>query len=71
VPEAGEESSMNRLDGGLPPRYRIALVRESEAPFTSYPMFHNSAELFGALREEFAALDRECFFVVTSMSSTI
>ncbi len=56
---------MNRLNGGMPPRYRIALVRESEAPFTSFPVFHNSAELFEAFREEFAALDREVFAVIT------
>ena len=56
---------MNRLNGGMLPRYRIALVRESEAPFTSFPVFHNSAELFEAFREEFAALDRESFCVVT------
>ncbi len=49
----------------LPPRYKVMLVRESAATFTSYPKFQNSRDLFESFREEFAALDRENFAMVT------
>ena len=51
--------------GNVLPRYRVTLVREAEASFTSYPKFHNSRELFECFREEFAALDREVFSMIT------
>ena len=49
----------------LLPRYRIMLVKEAEDTFTSYPKFQNSRDLFQSFREEFAALDREFFFMIT------
>ena len=49
----------------LLPRYRIMLVKEAEDTFTSYPRYQNSRELFDAFREEFTALDREFFFMIT------
>jgi DNA repair protein RadC len=49
----------------LLPRYRVMLVKESEATFTSYPRFQNSRDLFESFREEFAALDREYFVMIT------
>jgi DNA repair protein RadC len=49
----------------LLPRYRIMLVKEAEATFTSYPKFQNSRELFESFREELAALDREYFLLIT------
>jgi DNA repair protein RadC len=49
----------------LLPRYRIMLVKEPEAVFTSYPRYANSRELFEAFREEFTTLDREFFFMIT------
>jgi DNA repair protein RadC len=49
----------------LLPRYRIMLVKEAEATFTSYPRYQNSRELFENFREEFSALDREFFFMIT------
>jgi DNA repair protein RadC len=64
---------MKRLTDKLLPRYRIMLVKEPEAVFTSYPKFGNSRELFEAFREEFSALDREHFFMITldSKNTTI
>ncbi len=47
------------------PCYRIMLVRESEDSFTKYPKFQNSRELFDCFREEFSALDREHFVLIT------
>lgn len=47
------------------PRYRIMLVKESEDTFTKYPKFQHSRELFENFREEFSALDREHFFMIT------
>jgi DNA repair protein RadC len=49
----------------LLPRYRVTLVKEAEATFTSYPRFQNSRDLFESFREEFAALDREYFVTIT------
>ena len=49
----------------LLPRYRIMLVKEAEDTFTSYPRFENSRELFENFREEFTALHREFFFMIT------
>jgi DNA repair protein RadC len=49
----------------LLPRYRIMLVKEAEDTFTSYPRYQNSRELFENFREEFTALDREFFFMIT------
>lgn len=49
----------------LLPRYRVMLVKEAEATFTSYPRFQNSRDLFESFREEFAALDREYFVMIT------
>ncbi len=55
---------MKKIENLLP-RYRVMLVKESEATFTSYPRFQNSRELFESFREEFAALDREYFVLIT------
>ncbi len=49
----------------LLPRYRVMLVREAESTFTSYPRFQNSRDLFESFREEFVALDREYFVMIT------
>jgi DNA repair protein RadC len=49
----------------LLPRYRVMLVKEAEATFTSYPRFQNSRDLFESFREELSALDREHFFMIT------
>ena len=49
----------------LLPRYRVMLVKEAEDTFTSYPRYQNSRDLFQNFREEFAALDREFFFMIT------
>ena len=49
----------------LLPRYRIMLVKEAEDTFTSYPRYQNSRDLFQSFREEFAALDREFFYMIT------
>ena len=49
----------------LLPRYRVMLVKEAEDTFTSYPRYQNSRDLFESFREEFAALDREFFFMIT------
>ena len=40
----------------LLPRYRVTLVKEAEATFTSYPRYANSLDLFQSFREEFAVL---------------
>ena len=55
---------MRRFENLLP-RYRVMLVREAEASFTSYPRFQNSRELFECFREEFAAFDSERFIMLT------
>jgi hypothetical protein len=55
---------MKRFENVLP-RYRIMLVRESEDTFMNYPKFQNSRELFDCFRQEFAALDREYFCMIT------
>jgi DNA repair protein RadC len=55
---------MKKLENLLP-RYRVMLVREAEATFTSYPRFQNSRELFECFREEFAAFDCERFVMLT------
>jgi DNA repair protein RadC len=55
---------MKRFKNVLP-RYRIALVRESEDSFTRYPKFQNSRELFDCFRAELTALDREHFYLLT------
>jgi DNA repair protein RadC len=47
------------------PRYRVALVRESQIELSSYPRFSNSASVFEKFRAEFAAADREHFCIVT------
>jgi DNA repair protein RadC len=49
----------------LLPRYRVVLVKEAEDTFTSYPRYQNSRDLFESFRAEFAALDREFFFMIT------
>jgi DNA repair protein RadC len=49
----------------LLPRYRVMLVKEAEDTFTSYPRYQNSRDLFENFREEFTALDREFFFMIT------
>ncbi len=49
----------------LLPRYRVMLVKEAEDTFTSYPRYQNSLDLFQSFREEFTALDREFFFMIT------
>ena len=49
----------------LLPRYRVMLVKEAEDTFTSYPRYQNSRDLFENFREEFTALDREIFFMIT------
>jgi DNA repair protein RadC len=56
---------MKKFNNNLLPRYKIMLVKEPEAVFTSYPRYGNSRELFEAFREEFSALDREQFFMIT------
>jgi DNA repair protein RadC len=61
---ATEFSDMKKFENLLP-RYRIMLVKEAEATFTSYPKFQNSRELFESFREELAALDREYFLLIT------
>jgi DNA repair protein RadC len=59
-----EDLRMKKFENLLP-RYRIMLVKEAEATFTSYPKYQNSRELFENFREEFTALDREHFFMIT------
>jgi DNA repair protein RadC len=56
---------MKKFNNNLLPRYKIMLVKEPEAVFTSYPRYGNSRELFEAFREEFTTLDREFFFMIT------
>ena len=63
--ERRETLRMKRLNRNLLPRYRIMLVKEPEAAFTTYPRYGNSRELFEAFREEFSTLDREYFFLIT------
>lgn len=41
------------------------LVREPEGSLAGYPRFSNSRDLFESFREEFAALDREHFVMIT------
>ncbi len=49
----------------LLPRYRVMLVKEAEDTFTCYPRFQKALDLYQSFREEFAALDREFFVLIT------
>jgi DNA repair protein RadC len=45
-------------------RYHVALARESEMTFATYPRFSNSRDCLEAFRVGFAACDREEFHVM-------